>query len=737
MIKRILWVVTIVLLAGSVSAASDAYKKFTQDYGTLDQDLLNNVGETGLVKNFVYTKDVATFTFDEGQIYFLRYIDGRPTTAIFVGTGSVAIDIPSHLERQSLRHATGSDTTVREQFDVLFIRCGDNFDNKVREQTILERKNLGWKDFNVAKKAQGELFFRPVIEHTWDNNFQLLRSAYERNDDGFFFADFNRYTFMFDPYRPEEVTVGYEKEGGDRVITEAAVFQRQERGVYADSVMSNIFYPTTLLSREGHLQLTGAEGDDVAAAQMDMLVVLNSDSARYATVFLHYNLTLDSVTLDGQPIEFHRRKDFNVIGLLLPRYYHAGDTLSLRLWYHGRDVYTMLPSVENPQGTTINLTVTAPGGFHYAAPGMSQPEKFDGKQQFTIQPFQPYDDYFIRSYSTSYTEIPGQTEAGLGVTFLKSPSLDKNKFACFVPDAIYQQAVIGALDYSISRLGNPPGTFGLVVYPEGLQSMPGVMELPQVQCLVDRTGGIQLSAGRQAARQWFGSAMRLASERELWLQQALPEYIGLMYTQSAIEPGTVFYNELLYRQQKLHTYVDRKWDQPLASGDRVADTVQAYKGAFVLHMLRQMMIDLDKMSEMPFLRFLGELVALTNTRTFTNTDIQHVAEKYYGQPLDWFFNQWVYGIGLPEFDVKYSINPQGDQWVIDVAVKTDKVDADYMMPVTLRVAYEGAPDSFARQMITGNQTTFQLGPFDKKPRELTFNEFVSVLSRDKTGKQGS
>ena len=64
--------------------------------------------------------------------------------------------------------------------------------------------------------------------HTYDNYFQLLRSVYERAEDGYFWIDFDRYVYSFDPNRPEEeVVVAYEHEGGDTEPTNGAVLQTQ------------------------------------------------------------------------------------------------------------------------------------------------------------------------------------------------------------------------------------------------------------------------------------------------------------------------------------------------------------------------------------------------------------------------------------------------------------------------------------------------------------------------------
>jgi len=40
-----------------------------------------------------------------------------------------------------------------------------------------------------------------------------------------------------------------------------------------------------------------------------------------------------------------------------------------------------------------------------------------------------------------------------------------------------------------------------------------------------------------------------------------------------------------------------------------------------------------------------------------------------------------------------------------------------------------------RQMVAGDQNSFELGPFTFTPKEMIFNEFRSVLSKDKVKKK--
>ena len=102
--KRVIIFVLIFSFVFSFSlwAKSDFMKKFDGDYDLIDVDLLTNEGEEFTVADFVYQKDAATFTFKKGVIHLLRYVDGRPTTALFSGEGNVKINIPTQAERMSL-----------------------------------------------------------------------------------------------------------------------------------------------------------------------------------------------------------------------------------------------------------------------------------------------------------------------------------------------------------------------------------------------------------------------------------------------------------------------------------------------------------------------------------------------------------------------------------------------------------------------------------------------------------
>jgi hypothetical protein len=715
--------------ASAFGADSQFLKKFKDDYATLDLDLLNNQVEFAQIKDFVYQKDIATFTFTEGRLFLLRYVNDRPTTVIFIGKGSAQINIPSHVERQCLIYAS-HDSTVNEPFEVCFMRIGDNFDLRLKEKFTFAKQQLDWKDFNIAKKAQGEYFFRPNIAHEYDNYFQLLRSVYERADDGYFWVDFNRYVYSFDPNRPEQSIVAYEKEGGAEQVTEGAVQQRKERGITDDMQMSDIAYPTTMVDRQAYLVMTGMDGRDIDTADARVRVAINVDSLKFLSIFLHYNLKLDSLYVNGAPVDYMRRKDFNFIGAILPKYAHKGDTLDVRMWYHGTRYLSSLPWVENPSPTKWSLKFNVRAGYNYVMPGVDStgtPSK--GRVIFTVNPEQTYRDFFFQGYASGYDTIKSVSEVGITLNFLKSRAMDKNRYNCFVPDDLYQSAILDAFNFDCSQIGTPSSVFDLTLFPDpdAYVSMPGIQAVTQAHCLVDQTGGFQLVAGKRIGEQYFGSLLHPQSDRDSWLAAGASEYLGLLYVDHALKNGE-FYTELLHRRTFIDSAMINERDLPLACGTRVDDSLKAYKGAWLFHMLRLLMFDIDKNTDATFWKFMRELSWTGNNREYTNADIIKLAEKHYGKPLDWFFKQWLFGRNFPTYKVEYSIVPKDNQFVIKGIVATSGVEPTFSMPVLRNVESDGGQSVMIRQTISGPQASFELGPFPTKPKTMTLNAGLSVLS---------
>jgi hypothetical protein len=712
-------------------------KKFSQDYAAISQDLLNNPCEVATIKNFRYNKDVATFVLEEGVIHLLRYVDNRPTTALFVGTGSVHIDIPSHAERHGLLSATNKEV-VDEKFEVLFIHMADDFDRELKKLFAFQETTLDWKFFNAAKTAQGETFFLPRIDHTYDNYFQQARSLYERKADGYFWADFNRYTYTFDPNRPEEVMVGYEVEGGDVSVREASAFQRMESNTYDDSTLSNIAFPTTVVDRSATLTMGGADGHNLDLAETNIKLFVNDDSTRFVSLFLHHNLNEESIQLNGAPVDYWRRKDFAFIGLMLPAYAHKGDTLDVALRYKGKQFDDAFPRVEDPAPAPITVNYKIPHGFNYVAPGMGAVTQDGRYDMFTAAPQGLYSKFAQEGYASGYDTIPVTTQSGLALHFLKSERLNKRNYNCYIPDEIYQPTTVKAFDYYHSFLGSPSAIFSFYIYPESNSNAPGLVGILQAACVSEGTmasvGGFHTLAGPAVARQWFGPQMRPKTDRDIWIAEAMPLYLGAMYIQNDLSGGE-FYSHLINRRDTFFTIADLDRDLPLVFGSRGEPMCRVNKAVWVVHMLRFLMFDPATSSDRTFLKFVRDLSLLTNMKSFSNNDVIRMAEKHYGQKLDWFFDHWLYGRDYPDYDISYSVHKSEAGWSVACSAKVSNVDSTFSMPVLIRAEGASKETQTVRQFISGNNSEFTLGPFPFEPKEFHFNEYFGVLAKASVSKK--
>jgi len=110
-------------------------------------------------------------------------------------------------------------------------------------------------------------------------------------------------------------------------------------------------------------------------------------------------------------------------------------------------------------------------------------------------------------------------------------------------------------------------------------------------------------------------------------------------------------------------------------------------------------------------------------RDFTSTyagknastaDFQHIVEKHVGQPMDWFFNEWVYGNQTPSYDFSYQLQDEGSgKTTVSFKLTQSSVSDSFQMGVPLYVTYQGKTGRIGFVQMKGSSTRnarFQL-PF--------------------------
>ena len=178
-------------------------------------------------------------------------------------------------------------------------------------------------------------------------------------------------------------------------------------------------------------------------------------------------------------------------------------------------------------------------------------------------------------------------------------------------------------------------------------------------------------AVHEMAHQWWGHMVGWKTYHDEWLSEGFAEFSAGLYVRKS-EPGKVrsFWDLkrkwLLDKNALGHRPVDvgPLWlglQLPAYLEEILYFVLVYYKGAYVLEMLRALMED-PKLREpdQRFIEMMRDFAATYASKNASTEDFRKMVEKHSGQPMDWFFNEWVYGREVPHYDFRYNLKDGGD-----------------------------------------------------------------------------
>lgn len=233
----------------------------------------------------------------------------------------------------------------------------------------------------------------------------------------------------------------------------------------------------------------------------------------------------------------------------------------------------------------------------------------------------------------------------------------------------------------------------------------------------------------EVAHQWWGNEVGIASYRDNWIQEAMANYLALWYADNKKPSQRLLTKWLeLYRTELLtkagssdETVEDAG---PLSAGYRLdsSKTPGAYntiiygKGAWVVHMLRMMLREpASKNPDARFEEFLHTVLDEHRFQALSNADLEAAVEKFMtpamdlegSHSMDWFFDEWVRGTGIPHYSVEFQARPRGNDFVVTGKLKQAEVPSLFTAPVPLYATRPGAkPVWLGTVVTTGPETRF-------------------------------
>jgi len=245
------------------------------------------------------------------------------------------------------------------------------------------------------------------------------------------------------------------------------------------------------------------------------------------------------------------------------------------------------------------------------------------------------------------------------------------------------QSYYGPYPYRTLALTNIIGSYG--------QGWPGLLYLGWFTFLdatqrnalgvMNQTQLSDFFRGHESSHQWWGHRVGWKSYHDQWLSEGFAEFSGMLYVQyrqSMKESLTQFRHdkELLYREDRnLHKtetlgpiWMGQRIGSSMTDGESYQDLIYS-KGAYVLQMIRQMMMDpRNPDPEHIFKETMQDYCKTFENQAASTEDFKAIVEKHMtpgmdldgNHKLDWFFNQYVYGTGIPQYTLHLNLSPTAD-----------------------------------------------------------------------------
>ena len=264
----------------------------------------------------------------------------------------------------------------------------------------------------------------------------------------------------------------------------------------------------------------------------------------------------------------------------------------------------------------------------------------------------------------------------------------------------------------------------------------GGMENTSLTTLTDHTlhakatGTLRSSRSLDAhemAHQWFGDLVTCKDWSHLWLNEGFATYYAHLFDGRKFGRDELLYDLWLDAEQKILPQGEDTrpivWKGYKDAGEQF--DYRAYpKGSWVLHMLR------SHFGDDLFRRAVKTYLERHSLSTVTTDDLRQVFEEVSGQPLDRFFDQWLYHARHPDLRVDYEWLP-GEK-LARVAVKqthavNDKVLA-FAFDTSVRFVFDDGTSVERPLRVTGTTHEFFF-PLDRQPKIVRFDPRYGLLAR--------
>lgn len=303
---------------------------------------------------------------------------------------------------------------------------------------------------------------------------------------------------------------------------------------------------------------------------------------------------------------------------------------------------------------TVELLVSVPEPWLVAAPGalLAQESVPDARTLFHWSADWPLPTYLIHFAAGPYV-LTEEEHDGVPYQFYLHPTLYEDAADTFAHAA-------AATELWVARYGDYP--FPKVAFDE--IDLGGAVENPScvsigTQILVPAQVYEDVIA-HEMSHSWFQGVVTCATWDDVWLSEGMATYHEALYHEHVHGPGTIAdYTDSLAISYRAIAEMSEGYF-PLSQPEVLWGVTTYRKGALVLHTLSHLM------GRDIFDQFLNDYLDEFAWGNASTADFQATAEASSGLALASFFDEWVHGIGYPQFGLAWRYDSEDS--TVEIAV---------------------------------------------------------------------
>ncbi|MDT4966612.1 MAG: aminopeptidase [Acidobacteriota bacterium] len=418
------------------------------------------------------------------------------------------------------------------------------------------------------------------------------------------------------------------------------------------------------------------------------------------------NMTFSSVKLlGGAPLKYEADGPREKLGITLDRAYQPTETVTVVIAYNtngtskgsgiggfGRGLTFIKPTAEEPSRPKQIWSQGETEYNHYWFPCYDHPNDFatteisatvdkplmviangrlleirnnkDGTRTYHWKMDQPHASYLTSIVVGEYVPVEG-SYAGIPIaTYVYPNELEQGKItAARLPEMVKFFSEKTGVKYPYAKYAQTvTRDFG-----GGMENISATTQtdtmIHDARTTLDRdTDGLQ---SHELAHQWFGDLVTCRSWSDIWLNESFATYFQAMWDEHRYGRDDFLYRDVKGNQDAYYGTWAQGNRRPIVAyyyqnKDAVFDNYAYPRGAAVLHMLRK------TLGEENWWRSINRYLRKYTNQPVETEQFRIAIEETTGQPMDWFFEQWLYRMGHPVFRVSQSYDPQSKMLTLKV-----------------------------------------------------------------------